>query len=78
MNNKVLYCFVLHRQKALKALNERLQKLDQAQSSWPSMEDQGDKINSPDSSLVDVPTVVVDKGNPENPEGQSNKAIVTT
>lgn len=70
----------LYRQKALKALNERLQKLDQAQGSWPSMEDQGEKEeNDPsDTTLDETPTVVIDKGNPTNPEGQSSKAIIET
>ncbi|XP_032231642.2 transmembrane protein 115 [Nematostella vectensis] len=53
------------RQKALKALNERLQKLEQSQSNWPTMEDQGEHDESSPSSPGpdgDVPTVVVDKG----------------
>ncbi|KAK3732842.1 hypothetical protein QZH41_012358, partial [Actinostola sp. cb2023] len=67
------------RQRALKALNERLQKLDQAQSSWPSMDDQAEKEDPSDIAMEEVPTVVVDQNtNTTNPEGQSSKATIST
>lgn len=67
------------RQKALKALNERLQKLDQTQSSWPSLDDPADKDDQTDLTMDGVPSVIVDNDtNTLNPEGQSSKASITT
>ncbi|KXJ20253.1 transmembrane protein 115 [Exaiptasia diaphana] len=67
------------RQRALKALNERLQKLDQAQSSWPSLDDQQDTEDPTDLTMEEVPTVIIDNNAQAlNPEGQSSKATIPT
>lgn len=68
------------RQRALKALNERLQKLDQAQSGWPSLDDQQDSEDHPsDLTMEDIPTVVNDNSTQSlNSEEQSSKVIIPT
>ena len=44
----LLLLFLTHRQRAIKALNERLNKLDQPHSSqWPSMEDEDSTPSQP-------------------------------
>nr|XP_058944593.1 transmembrane protein 115-like [Pocillopora verrucosa] len=66
------------RQKALKALNERLQKLEQT-SSWPSLDGPEGK-DSPQSpgAVEEVPEIVVDQGTSKRTEGVPNSSSVPT
>lgn len=66
------------RQKALKALNERLQKLEQT-SSWPSLDGPEGK-DSPQSpgAVEEVPEIVVDQGTSKRTEGMPNSSSVPT
>ena len=82
---KLLYCTsnassfsFFFRQKALKALNERLQKLEQT-SSWPSLDGPEGK-DSPQSpgAVEEVPEIVVDQGTSKRTEGVPNSSSVPT
>ena len=69
------------RQKALKALNERLQKLEQT-TSWPSLD--GPEGKDPDSpvspvnAVDEMPEIVVDQGTTKRTEGVPNSSSVPT
>ena len=71
------FCFFF-RQKALKALNERLQKLEQT-SSWPSLDGPEGK-DSPQSpgAVEEVPEIVVDQGTSKRTEGVPSSSSVPT
>ena len=51
------FCFIC-RQKALKALNERMSKLEQP-ASWPSLDDPAEDKTSEDIEVIEEPDVVV-------------------
>lgn len=69
------------RQKALKALNERLQKLEQT-TSWPSLDGpegkEGDGNMSPLGAVDEMPEIVVDQGTAKRTEGVPNSSSVPT
>jgi len=69
------------RQKALKALNERLQKLEQT-TNWPSLDGPEGKDSegptSPLSAVDEMPEIVVDQGTTKRTEGVPNSSSVPT
>jgi len=71
----------LNRQKALKALNERLQKLEQT-TNWPSLDGPEGKDSegptSPLSAVDEMPEIVVDQGTTKRTEGVPNSSSVPT
>ena len=68
----------LFRQKALKALNERLQKLEQT-TTWPSLDGpEGKEGPQSPGAVEEVPEIVVDQGTSKRTEGVPNSASVPT
>jgi len=77
----LIKCYIsvsLIRQKALKALNERLQKLEQT-TSWPTLDGPEGKDSPQSPSAVDeMPEIVVDQGMTKRTEGVPNSSSVPT
>ena len=65
------------RQKALKALNERLQKLEQ-NTSWPSLDEPGKDGDSSIDAVDQMPEIVVDQGTSKRSEGMPTSTSVPT
>lgn len=65
------------RQKALKALNERLQKLEQ-NTSWPSLDEPGKDGDSSMDAVDQMPEIVVDQGTSKRSEGMPTSTSVPT
>jgi len=80
-NDNLKFSLYTVRQKALKALNERLQKLEQT-TSWPSLD--GPEGKDPDSpvspvnAVDEMPEIVVDQGTTKRSEGVPNSSSVPT
>lgn len=76
--NLMMFMFSLIRQKALKALNERLQKLEQP-TSWPTL-DGPERKDSPQSptAVDEMPEIVVDQGTTKRTEGVPVSSSVPT
>ena len=74
----LMFVFSLIRQKALKALNERLQKLEQP-TSWPTL-DGPERKDSPQSptAVDEMPEIVVDQGTTKRTEGVPVSSSVPT
>ena len=65
------------RQKALKALNDRLQKLEQ-NTSWPALDEPGKDNESTMASVEEIPDTVVDQGTNKRTEGLPTSSSVPT
>ncbi|KAK2565801.1 Transmembrane protein 115 [Acropora cervicornis] len=65
------------RQKALKALNDRLQKLEQ-NTSWPALDEPGKDNESSMASVEEIPDTVVDQGTNKRTEGLPTSSSVPT
>ena len=65
------------RQKALKALNDRLQKLEQ-NTSWPALDEPAKDNESSMASVEEIPETVVDQGTNKRTEGLPTSSSVPT